>query len=244
MYIRIGLLGAMLGLSTTAVATPAVEAIHYQIGATADRDNDTGRYAGADTTRYTIDGSVTFPVGQYVGAAVSGGLAQTQFKFLGDSCDTDSQRYGASVFVRAAIGRVGLTYDRLNGGSCGLAFIPDSNEYAGFAEYYWEFITARLERSRTKIDDRALSNVPDFDVAVARIIAYPTANLSLGVAAFGLDAEDTYAFSIQYQPTFFGNVASLLLGYATNPDYHSISVGISYFFDRRIDLKTRDRRYR
>ena len=244
MYIRIGLLGAMLGLSTIAVAAPAVEAIHYQVSAAGSRTNDTGSFSGTDTTRYTIDGSVTFPVGQYVGAAVSGAFVRSRNEFLSESCDIDYQRYGATLFARGSIGRVGLSYDRLNGGSCDLAFIPDNSEYAGFAEYYWEFVTARIERARTKIDDRALSSVPDLDVAVARIIGYPTANLSLGLAALGLDVEDTYAFSVQYQPTFFGNAASLLLGYVTNPDYHSISVGISYFFDRRIDLKTRDRRYR
>ena len=89
-----------------------------------------------------------------------------------------------------------------------------------------------------------LPNALEADVATAQIIGYPTANLSLGISAHGMDAEDTYSFTIEYQPTFFGNAASLLLNYGTQPDYHSINVGVSYFFDRRIDLKTRDRRYR
>jgi hypothetical protein len=58
-----------------------------------------------------------------------------------------------------------------------------------------------------------------------------------------MDEKDTYNFSIRYQPPQFANSTSLSLVYHNASDDNGIQADISYYFDTRVSLIDRDRKY-
>jgi hypothetical protein len=244
----------------TLADSQAVERANFEFGLAS---GDTSRSGTRVSNFYGVNARGTFPLANYVGAALSAAGARTN---LGDAfrsdtpsltspeeppeCEIDNSNLEADLFVRAATtGRVGIQYGAGQARSkCNATFLAtgtkslDTQTMAANAEYYFARVTIGATRTHTQLDGSA-----DLDSATLAASWYPTDNLRLALAVDGLDLKDTYRFDLEYQAPLFGNAISLLLGYGTQDlaeRTHSITVGISYFFDARVELITRDRHYR
>ncbi len=56
--------------------------------------------------------------------------------------------------------------------------------------------------------------------------------------------QESQSVRLEYQPEFLGNSTSLTLQFGNQEYSRSAVLGVTYFFDKRVDLLTRDRRYR
>ncbi len=221
---------------------------------------DTYASGGRTSNIYGINGGITFPVLTYLGASLSGTYGHTNLASnpfpnttpgsAWPSCTVSSGDLDAGLFVRnSAIGKVGISYGVGRQQShCSATFLAtgtdklDTKNYAGNAEYYFSNVTIAVVRTQTQID-----SATNLDSDTLTTSWYPTNNLRVGLSANGLDLKNTYSFGLEYQPEFLDNSLSLLLGYTTQRqtiETHSITVGFGYFFDKRVDLMTRDRQYR
>jgi hypothetical protein len=238
----------------------AVERVNFEVGLASGDTSYGGTRVG---NFYGANARGTVPLGDYVGAALSLAGARTN---LGDAfrsqtpsltapgeppeCEIDNSNLDLDLFVRAATtGRIGIQYGAGQARSkCDATFLAsgtkslDTQTIAANAEYYFARVTIGATRTHTQLDGSV-----DLDSATLAAAWYPTNNLRLALAADGLDLKDTYRVDLEYQAPLFGNAISLLLGYGTQDlteRTQSITVGISYFFDARVELMTRDRHYR
>jgi hypothetical protein len=238
----------------------AVESANFEMSIAA---GDTLRAGTRAENFYGINARGVFALGDYVGAALSVDGTRTN---LGDAfrsqtgavtasgappeCEIDSSRVDADLFLRdASVGRVGLRYGAGQARSkCAATFLPsgtgslDSQTAVAEAEYYFARITLGASRAYTRFDGSV-----NLDAATLSASWYPADNVRLRLAADGLDFQDTYRFDVHYQPALVGNAIDLFAGYTLYdlPEKtHTIMVGISYFFDTRVELLTRDRHYR
>jgi hypothetical protein len=238
----------------------AVERVNFEVGLAS---GDTSQGGTRVSNFYGVNARGTVPLADYFGAALSVAGARTN---LGDafrsqtpslttpdappSCEIDNSNLDADLFLRdATTGRIGIQYGAGQAhAKCDATFLAtgtksmDTRTISANAEYYFARVTIGATRTHTQLDGSV-----DLDSATLAAAWYPTDNLRLALAADGLDLKDTYRFDLEYQAPLFGNGISLLLGYATQDvaeRSHSITVGISYFFDARVELITRDRHYR
>lgn len=242
MQSRLVLLAVMFGCSSAVGASTAAEDIHYQVDASVGRSD----FTVGDATTYGLNGRLTVPLGQYLVASVFGGYSKSDFEASSASCGLNNGALGGGLFARTpTIGRIGTSYTRGRAESCawgafGTSTVTtDRDTYSVYAEYYLEPLTLRLTRERTEHEEWSA-----FDSITAEATWYPTLNASLGVSAEGLDAEDIYALRLEYQPALLGDSTSFSLRYVTGHDTDTIALGVSYFFDKRVALKTRDRQLR
>ena len=227
-------------------ADPAVESVHYQISLNTSWSNSS---SNGDWRSTFANGTVTLPVGNYLGASLFGsvGTSEVDDAVLG-SCDVDGHSLGGGLFVRDVnVGRIGASISRSDSEACftsaGLSGTTDTttDAYGVDAEYYLRTVTVGLSRSWVDYDGW------DADLARLRAAWYPMKNLSLAFAVGALDAEDSRSATLEYQPGFLGNAVGIGLGYSyykEEPSDGTWTVGLTYYFDKRIDLLTRDRRYR
>ena len=118
-----------------------------------------------------------------------------------------------------------------------------------FADYYFRDLTASAEY----IDSRyssvwGMSNSSLYTVGATY---YPLSNLSVRLALHRQPAEDEYSLALdsqsltlEYQPEILGESTSFTLQLGNQEYSRSAMVGVTFFFDKRVDLITRDRRYR
>lgn len=244
---RVIAFGAALCCATTVYADPAVESIHYQISLNTSWNNST---SSGDWRSTFANGTVTLPMGDYLGASLFGsiGTSEADDAVVG-SCDIDTHSLGGGLFVRDAnVGRIGASISRSHSEACftsaGISGTADTttDAYGVDAEYYFRTVTVGLSRSWVDYDDGW-----DADLARARAAWYPMNNLSLAFAIGALDAEDSRSATLEYQPGFFGDAVGIRLGYSyykEEPSDGTWTVGLAYYFDKRVDLLSRDRRYR
>jgi hypothetical protein len=260
--VRFCLFTALVLSAGTAVAAgdAAVEEINYQLGYAS---GDTRVKDGTDTNAYGVNGSITLPVGTYFGAVfgaeylrtnVSAGAVASQSGVNASNpapdCALNTGQAMVTLFARnPAFGRVGVGYGRGRTKSrCEAVFVAsntdtlDTTSTTGSAEVYLGDFTFGATRTRTQAD-----NITDINSSSAAATWYPTPNLRTVLTADGLDFKDTWHFQLEHQPEIFDNTTGLLLEYWTRRDEpvtYYIGVGIRYYFNQRVELKTRDRTYR
>ena len=253
--------GLLLFYGADALAdSQAVQETTFQTGFAS---GDTYTSGGSDSSTYGINGGVTFPLATYVGASLSGAYAHsnlaTNFSSethsLGPAntlpaCSINHGNLDAGLFLRnPTIGKVGIGYGvgRARSG-CSATFLAtgtdtlETKNYTANAEYYFSKMTIAVAGTRTHLD--AAGNL-NSDTLTASW--YSTNNVRVALSADGLDFKNTYSLGLEYQPEFLENSTSLLFGYTTQRqtiETRSIMVGFSYYFDKRVDLITRDRQYR
>jgi hypothetical protein len=250
----------LLNAATAAAGDDAVEEMNYQIGYAS---GDTRVKDGTDTNAYGVNGGITLPLGTYFGVAfgaeylrtnVSAGAVATQSGMSASSpapeCGLNSTQGTATLFVRRpTLGRIGIGYGTGRTKSrCDAVFVAtntdslSSKSTTSNAEVYLGDFTFGATRTRTKTDD-----IADLNSSSIAATWYPTPNLRTALTADGLDFKDTWHFQLEHQPEIFDNTTGLLLEYMTRreePVAYYIGVGIRYYFNERIELKTRDRAYR
>jgi hypothetical protein len=253
---------ALLLLCGTSAAAdaPAVHGTNYQIGYAS---GDTRVSDGANSNTYGFNGSVSIPLGTYFGASVSADYGRTNFSTSSVTsqsgvsastpaprCELNTAAVDAGLFFRnPTLGRIGVGYGAGSVRShCDATFVAtgtstmETTSSTVNAEYYFSAVTLAATRTRTHI-----KSTFDLDSSSLSASWYPTPNLRTTITGDGLDYQDTCHFNLEYQPEILDNSTGLFIGYSSRrqtTSTHVIMVGINYYFDKRVDLKTRDREYR
>lgn len=247
----------LLGATNALADSQAVQATNGQVSF---ESGDTYFSGNRTSNIYNINGGVTFPLLTYLGASLSGTYGHTNIASnpfpnstptsAWPSCTITSGNLDAGLFFRNSdVGKVGVSYGAGRQQShCNATFVAtgtdtlDTKNYSANAEYYLSNFTIAVARAQTDIKS---ANNLDSDSLTASW--YPINNMRVGLSAFGLDFKKTYSLNLEYQPEFLDNSVSFLFGYTTQRqviETHSITVGFGYFFEKRVDLMTRDRQYR
>ncbi|OGI48688.1 MAG: hypothetical protein A2151_07315 [Candidatus Muproteobacteria bacterium RBG_16_65_34] len=238
----------------------AVQATNFQLGFAS---GDTYVSGSRDSNTYGINGSVTFPLLAYLGGSLSGAYAHTNLaaNFPSETgtstsasarplCSVDRDDLAAGLFVRdPTIGRVGIGYGAGRTQShCDATFLStgtdtlETRNYAADAAYYFSKATLAIARTRTRLEAGG-----DLNSSTLTASWYPTNNARATLSAGGLDFKNTYSLGLDYQPEFLDNSLSLLFAYTARQqaiEARFLTIGLSYYFDKRVDLITRDRQYR
>jgi hypothetical protein len=242
--------------ANAAAETPAVRDSNYQLGYAS---GDTYVSGGTDSNTYGLNAAANIPLATYFGASLSAAYNRTNIAGSAvasasggvvPSCSLNEGEVEGGVFVRRpAIGRLGVTYGAGRTRSrCNATFLAtgtstlDTRTSGVNAEIYLSSFTVGAGRTRTKV-----KSAYDLDSDTLSASWYPVANMRVMLSGDGLDFKDTYHFNLEYQPEMLENSTGLLIGYTTRRQEFSsrvISVGLNYYFGRRVDLKTRDREYR
>lgn len=241
----------------------ASEATNFEFGiATRDIDTEDSTSSGDLGVR----AAATVPLGGWFAASFKAGYSESTIRtrdVLADagglesgvrpSCGFDSLNGSAGLFFRRPrLGKVGVSY--LYGelsSDCGgnSQFLPSTEEdlstsgYRIDAEVYLGNFTLAGARYSTDID-----RSEKLETTTVSASWYAMSNLKFSVYGDDLNERDTYGIVIEHQPDFMGDALGVYVGYATTEDdlprVRTISLGISYYFGTRVDLKTRDRQYR
>jgi len=255
--------------ATAMSAERAVEGIHYEVnvgGRYLDLEFESfGQEVDGYFLSGTLDGEVTFPLGPYLGAFVGAAFDKSVGEQYDGDLEFDDESLGGrlGVFYRdPAIGRVLFGYELeetessitwYGGSPYDSTEDVTSESYLALVEGYAGPVTLRLQNTRIfyEFDDRFSFDEDDYvDAAMAAVDWYVTPNVRLGVQIGLEDAEDSYSADIEFQPSFMGNVAGFSIGYFRADDSeddsvtNGVSLAVHIYFDRRFDLKTRDRHYR
>lgn len=247
----------LLGTLPVRAETKAVQATNFLIGFTT---GDTYLSGKRTSNFFDINGDVTFPLAPYLGASLSAGygnsnLATNPFPGSGSSgawpsCTVRNESLEADLFLRdPGLGRVGVGRGRgALKSRCNATFLSTgsdsltTDDVTARAEYYFPAVTLGVARGKVSLEAGA-----ELDSETLTVGWYPGKNALITFSADGLDFENTYRLGLEFQPVIIDNALSLFVGYVTqrkDVTSHTIVFGFNYFYEKRIDLITRDRRYR
>lgn len=255
---------AAMAISAPALAAErAVEAVHYQVGVKAsyvDYEYSGNFGSGDDGTGISgaTDGEITFPIGPYFGASFRALYEHNEIDAGDVESDSDTISGIGKVFFRnPELGRIALGYmrDRANYSwtfRSGSVVSEDSETetseaYIGLVEAYFGPITAALYDTRTFWDSGTPGSYHD-DAVFASLQWYATSNVRIGGQVGFDDADGIYMIEAEFQPAILNNLGGIYINYTRGDtdyfDVNALRVGVTFYFDRRFDLRTRDRRYR
>jgi hypothetical protein len=255
--IRAGSLMALLGAgwAHAADAPPPAVLRNSELGVafqTIDSGGNKNNSAGAF-------GQMLFPLTRYFGAAIEGSFGHTNL--LIDrvettsgkaSCGYDTTGLGGELFARLpSVGKVsaGYTTNRIST-QCedNASFLGDGSNslnadgYRVAAEYYFPAVTLAASHSDTSVDGSESFTTDTFKASW-----YPVADLSLSPSAGRTRGTNFYGFTLEHQPDFLGRSLSLTLAYMVQNETekaNTLTLGFTYHFGTRVELKVRDRQYR
>ena len=72
--------------------------------------------------------------------------------------------------------------------------------------------------------------------------SYPN-NMKLSASMGGMDSDDSYSIGLIFQPTMFNNSISIFVGYQDTKINDTFSLSASYYFDTKVSLFDRFRKY-
>lgn len=248
------LLPAAIAMGSTA----AVSASNYEVRA------DTGdTYSSGDRVSYfyKLGATATIPLGSYLGLSLMGDYGNTTLlptpsttalnaAHPWGTCNYHTTGLGTSLFARLTnTGRIGIGYgtNRLDS-RCNATFVGvntnvlTTKTFSTNAEYYFSKVTIAADWARTKFEYGT-----DQTTDTLTTSWYPTILTRISLAASGLDMKNTYNFAVEYQPEFLDNVLGVTLSITSQHatiSTQTISLGLRYYFDTKVDLITRDRQYR
>lgn len=204
-------------------------------------------------------GETVFPLTRYLGAKVDASFGHTNLLLERVStptgkvtCGYDTTAAAGGLFARrATVGKVEASYaisrissecddnaSFLSDGSSSL----DANGYSIGAEYYFSALTLGASRTETSIDGGE-----SYTTEAVRATWYPVADLSLTPSAGRTRGTDFYGVTLEHQPDFLGRSMSLTLAYTLQDEDEKVgtfTLGFTYHFGTRVELKIRDRQYR
>jgi hypothetical protein len=203
----------------------------------------------------SLSSGVSFPIYDYIGSSIliQGSKSGTlKYDYYNYHYTTQSDSYVAAVnfFLRdKTIGKVGIngqhsknkTTTNLNDGSTTYTHksTTDINNYSLYGSYYWHDFTLNAYREVIDID-----NGHHIHTSNTSIGYYLNENTSAGASISGMDSQNKFHISFQHQPSYFQNSTIVGLTYLKNNHSESFTLFLSYHFETRVSLKTRDREYR
>lgn len=212
------------------------------VGGVRDSNFEAGiGYSDSDSSKaFDANGSYRFELGDYLASDVSAVLGYSD----GEGPRVDSERVtaGIDLFVRSFdIGKLGAGYSRTHS-RFDVPIKNDSlnqNAYSAFAQYYINEFNIGVSRQAYRSGD-----TENFDLWTVSIAGYLSENTRMGLSGSGMDAADLYGASIEYQPPWLDNSASLGFSYSRSPGDDTVSLKLAYFFGNTVSLKVRDREFR
>jgi hypothetical protein len=255
--IRRGTLVALLSAGAVhAAESPTPAALRNSEVGVAFQSIDAG---GNKNNSAALFGQMVFPLASAFGASIDGSYGHTNLLLervsnpTGKvSCGYDTTAASAGLFARVAtIGKLEARYGAsrisskcddnasfLGDGSSTL----DSDGYTIGAEYYFNALTLGASRSETTLDAGG-----SYTTDAVRATWYPVADLSVTPLAGRSRGADFYGLTLEHQPDFLGRSMSLSLAYLQDNQDEKAStftLGFTYHFGTRVELKIRDRQYR
>lgn len=234
MKLRISCLVLLFPLSVCAGENGGVAEQNFEAGAEYDQDRDSSGYG--------LNGAYRLPIAEYFGASLSASAGHTNGE--GNRVDSDAGAIEGAAFLRDfEVGKLGLAYRyshtefQLGHGFDDVSV--NDNTYNVFGQYYWGNFTLIGSRTIVKTED-----FDDFNAWFLGVKAYLPYDVSVSGGAGGMDAEDNYSVSAEYQPAFLNQSTSIELGYSKSPHNDSFQLQVNYFFGTNVSLKQRDRQYR
>ena len=245
-----------------AAQTRAVDTLNFE-GGVESIDNDTSGSTSNGTIGVNFRG--TLPIGSYFGASMKAGYSESRVRTrdvvenedgtltgIRPSCNFDHLGGEVSLFARRpTLGRIGVTYGIGQLGSdCSETsfFLPggedslDNDRVRFDVELYWRSFTIGASHTTLSLDD-----APEIETTTVTGSWYPLESLRLSVYGSDLYEEDTYGLSLEHQPQFLGDGFGVQLSYAktdAEPGTRTITLGLTYYFGKRVPLLVRDRQYR
>ncbi len=201
-----------------------------------------GLVSDADSgSSMTLAGHTRVPVTNYTGASITVGYSD--FNGTNNYIDSSTNSFGLGVFVRDYdLGIINLSYmySRTEWDSSILNSEDSKDSIDSISlssTYYYKEFDLGLGRSKAKADMGS-----SFNTSSASVSYYVNENLIVGATVIKMDADDTNYF-ISYQPRAFGNVADLSVAYQDSSVDDTLTISLAYYFDTRVSLKDRVRRY-
>ncbi|WP_428253067.1 hypothetical protein [Gynuella sp.] len=196
-----------------------------------------GSVSDADSgSRMSLTGLARVPITNYTGASITG--RYSDFNGKNSYIDSSTNSFGLGVFVRdydLGIINASYVYSRTEADSSNSKNSIDSISLSG--TYYYKAFDLGLGRSKAKADTGS-----SFNTSRTSVSYYVNENLKVGATVIKMDADDTDYF-ISYQPHAFGNVAALSMAYQDSSTNDTLTISLAYYFDTRVSLKDRARRY-
>lgn len=220
----------MLAAMPAFAANPAVEAANYAVSA-ALSNGDIG-------DSYRLSATARFPLVDYAGASVSGHYAE--FKGADNYIDSSSRSAALGLFVRKFdLGIVSMDYGHTRSSPEGGFGLKDynTNSLSLTGTYYLDRFDLSLGRAKF----RGIG--APFNSSALGLAYYLDDGFRMGASYSGMDADHAKSLHFAYQPAVFGNAIGISGGYTDTRDDDSISLSISYFFNTRVSLIDRTRRY-
>ncbi|MEJ2591336.1 MAG: hypothetical protein P8178_08040 [Candidatus Thiodiazotropha sp.] len=209
---------------------PAVEAANYAVSA-ALSNGDIG-------DSYGLSATARFPLVDYTGASVSGQYAE--FKGADNYIDSSSRSAALGLFIRKFdLGIVSLDYSHTRSSPEGGFGLKDynTNSLSLTGTYYLDRFDLSLGRTKFRGVGETLS------ASHLGVAYYLDDSFRLGAGYSSANGDHAKSLQFDYQPAVFGNAIGLSGGYTDTRDDDSISLSISYFFNTRVSLIDRTRRY-
>lgn len=219
-----------LPIIATAEKLEGIEGSNYKVSFSGDdSDNGSGLSLGYEAR---------FPVANYTGMSLNARLSE--FDGDGNSLDSSNKSIGLGVFLRKyALGIVNANYSHSEAGikSHQDALKYDYDVYSLSGTYYIEKFDLSLSRS-TNVGSGNDFNFSNFNAAY-----YVNDNIRVSASVGGMDGDESYSLSTTYQPKVFNNAISILASYQDTNIGDSYGITISYYFNTKVNLINRIRRY-
>lgn len=220
-----------LPMIASAEKLEGIEGSNYQASFSGN-DSDNG-------SRLSLRGEARFPVANYTGMSFNAGLSE----FNGDnnSIDSSNKSIGLGLFIRKydlGIINADYRYSETEADIPSGTLKNDLDTYSLNGTYYLEKFDLSLSRSTINIDTGNDFNFSNFNAAY-----YLNDNLRVSASVGRMDADESYSLSATYQPKVFNNAISILATYQDTNTNDSYGITISYYFDTKVNLISRIRRY-
>jgi len=187
----------------------------------------------------SLRGKARFPVANYTGISLNAGLSE----FDGDNnfIDTSIKSIGLGAFIRKydlGIIEAAYSYSEVKADIPSGSLESDADTYSLSGTYYLEKFDLSLNRGTINNDSGNDFNFSNFSAAY-----YVNDNLLVSALVGAMDTDESYSLSATYQPKVFNNAISISASYQSTNTNDSYGITISYYFDTKVNLINRIRRY-
>lgn len=222
---------AVFCLATNVVAeNKGIEHTNFSLSTSASH-SDSGNLV-------SVFAGIRLPIAKYTGASLSGGYSD--FNAKNNYIDSSNNSATLGLFVRKYdLGIINASY-RYSRSRQDSTFVNLNNTLKSVnlsGTYYYKNFDLSLGRSKAEPDSGDSQNTSSTSISY-----YVNNNLQLGAAIFRMDADSSTIF-ISYQPQFLGNSTSISASYQDSETNDTFAVSLSYYFDTKVSLKDRTRKY-
>lgn len=192
-----------------------------------------------------LNAGFNFPVREYIGASINTNIQHDRGK--GDIVDAERFSLDGSLFLRDfSTGKITAFYgfERTNFDIPQTSPSPDTvdrQRYGVSVDYYLSNFTLGLIQAFNRFDPASIGTFKIFGVSGWW---YPNDNIRLFLSVGFIDAEGSYSFGFVDQPNFLKNLFSVSYYYSRTENSERHNYVLTYYFDKKIALKERDRKYR